>query len=69
MRVDVLLDGKIVGSLSGFTNEASSHKALASNPIVLAGIAAGTHTVTLSLVAGNGDYNDFSAVSVVELPL
>jgi hypothetical protein len=69
MRIDVVLDGKAVGSLFGFTNEPASHKALAGNPIILTGVGAGDHTVTLTLVAGNGDYNDYSAVSVVELPL
>jgi hypothetical protein len=49
MQVDVTLDGSVVGSLLGYTNEASSHKALSSNPIVLTGIPAGMHTVKLSL--------------------
>jgi hypothetical protein len=69
MHVDVTLDGNVVGALQGFTNEASSHKALTSNPIVLTGIAAGKHTVALSLAKGDTDGNDYSAVTVVELPL
>jgi hypothetical protein len=46
-----------------------SHKALSSNPIVLTGVAAGMHTVQLSVAKGTTDSNDYSAVTVVELPL
>jgi hypothetical protein len=69
MRIDVSLDGSVVGALQGFTNETSSHKALTSHPLVLTGIAAGMHTVALSVAAGTTDVNDYSAVTVLELPL
>jgi hypothetical protein len=69
MQVDILVDNVVRGSLFGFTNEASSHKALVGNDLVLTGLAAGTHTVQLKLTAGFSDYNDYSQVSVLELPL
>jgi hypothetical protein len=77
MRLQVDLDGSTVGSLTAFTNEASSHKTMTGNPIVVPGIAAGMHTVKLSLVAvdltkwpvATSDFNDYSAVTVLELPL
>ena len=68
MQVDVELDGVVQGSLKAYTNEASSHKALNSDVIVLTGIGAGSHTVELTLVDGSSDANDYSQVTVLELP-
>ena len=68
MQVDVKLDTVVKASLKAYTNEASSHKMLCSDPIVLTGIGAGSHTVELVLVAGSSDVNDYSQVTVLELP-
>jgi hypothetical protein len=73
MQVDVAIDGTVVGSLSSYTNETGSHKALVANPIIVTGLPAGSHTVTLSAAPGangpNTDANDYSQVTVLELPL
>jgi len=68
MRVDVRLDGTSIGEMKAYTNEVSSHKTLNPRIIVLSGIAAGSHTITLVLVDGSADANDFSQVVVEELP-
>ena len=68
MQVDVKLDTVVKASLKAYTNEANSHKMLCSDPIVLTGIGAGSHTVELVLVAGSSDANDYSQVTVLELP-
>ncbi len=69
MVLDVAIDGVIHGSLAGYTNEANSHKALVGRAIVAAGIPAGNHTVTLTLSQGSGDQNDYSEVTLLEVPL
>jgi hypothetical protein len=70
LRIEVMLDGSMVGALQGFTNEPASHKSLTSNPLILTGVAAGMHRVALTVAAGTTtDLNDYSAVTVLELPL
>lgn len=68
ISVTAQLDAQSVGDLVGFTNEASSHKALISRALKVEA-AAGTHT--LSLANGPGtttDLSDSFSVTVVELP-
>jgi hypothetical protein len=69
MEVDILVDGTARGSMSGYTNEVTSHKALVSETVVLAGLAAGAHKLELRLIKGSADTNDYSQVTVLELPL
>ncbi|HNT87608.1 MAG TPA: hypothetical protein PKL84_07060, partial [Candidatus Hydrogenedentes bacterium] len=67
MQVDVRVDGSTRGSLRAFTNEGLSHKALNSDAIIVTGLGAGLHQVSLVLVSGAADTNDYSHVTVVEL--
>jgi hypothetical protein len=69
MQVDIAVDNTVRGSMLGYSNEAASHKALVGNHLVVTGLPAGTHTVSLKLVSGNSDTNDYSQVTVLELPL
>ena len=68
LLIAVQLDGKSLGTLKGYTNEGSSHKALPTRAFSVPAAAAGTHTVGIlagatNLVTNSGDY--FS-VTVVE---
>jgi hypothetical protein len=65
----IAVDSVTKGYAKTFTNETSSHKAFAANALVVSGIAAGSHTITLS--AWNGTItnpDDFFSVTVLELP-
>jgi hypothetical protein len=67
--IDIRVDGVQKGQALGFTNEPNSHKAFVANPLLVAGIAAGSHTVTVVPIAGtNMDVNDRVCVTVLELP-
>jgi hypothetical protein len=70
MGVFVQVDGVTRGTLRGYTNEASSHKTLSPDTIIIPGgtLAAGNHTVSLVAESGTAtDANDFSHVTVHEL--
>lgn len=57
------------GQVKSFTNEAGSHKTFSSNPRIVTGISAGTHTLSLvALPNTRTDANDFFNVTVLELP-
>ena len=63
------IDGVNRGVTRSFTNEPNSHKAFTTNILVQAGIAAGTHTITLQPLVGTAtDFNDWFNVTVLELP-
>ncbi len=67
--MEIRVDNVNKATVRVFTNEGSSHKAFVSNPIVVAGIAAGTHTLSLVALAGVAtDANDFFSVTVFEMP-
>lgn len=68
--MNVQVDGVTKGICKAFTNEASSHKAFTTNPIVVTGIAAGTtHTITVTAWnSTSSDGNDYYNVTVLELP-
>ncbi|HVE86930.1 MAG TPA: collagen-like protein [Myxococcales bacterium] len=68
LRVDISIDGTLRSSLSGYTNETGSHKALPGAAFVVPGLAAGPHNVVISLGVGSADSNDYSQVTIVELP-
>lgn len=68
LQVDVVVDGTVRGSLNALTNEFNSHKTLVSDVIIVSGLSAGSHSVNLTLVYGNSDSNDYSQVTIMELP-
>ncbi|APR87710.1 Flagellar hook-length control protein FliK [Minicystis rosea] len=66
---DILVDDVTRGNALTYTNLNGCHLAINANPLVVTGVAAGTHTV--KLVARSSittDYNDFFSVTVMELP-
>lgn len=66
----IALDGVNLGHLQGFTNEASSHKALATRTFtVTTPPTAGTHTIGISYGNTNttSDGNDYFNITVVEM--
>lgn len=65
----VKVDGIQRGLARCYTNETSSHKSFV--PVLLVeGIAAGTHTLTLDPFTGtNTDANDYFNVTIVEMPI
>lgn len=67
--MNIQIDGVNKGVSRVFTNEANSHKAFVMNPLIVTGIAAGAHTVSLTALAGTlGDANDIFNATVIELP-
>jgi hypothetical protein len=64
LRVNLLIDGNIVATLNGTTNEATSHKSLV--PVVVeVPLKAGTHTATLSTSGSTTiDLNDYFTLEV-----
>jgi hypothetical protein len=65
----IQLDGGTIGTARSFSNEAGSHKAFTTNPLVQRNVAAGSHTITLSIIANTAtDFNDWFNVTVLELP-
>ena len=62
------VDGIPRGDVRTFTNEASSHKAFVTNGIVVTGLAAGSHTLSLDALGGTStDGNDFFTVTIEEI--
>lgn len=69
LGMSVLLDGNFVDQTGLFANNPGMHLAFVSKQWVLTGIAAGSHTVTLTADSGTAtDYNDIFNVTVTELP-
>jgi hypothetical protein len=67
--MEILLDGTLRGRARGFTNEPNSHKAFTVQALVVSGVSAGQHTITLrSWNETSTDLNDFFTVTVLELP-
>ena len=67
--MSIQLDGGTIGTVRSFTNEGGSHKAFTCNPLVQRNIAAGSHTITLTALAGtSSDGNDWFNVTVLEFP-
>ncbi len=67
--MNIQIDGVNKGVSRVYTNEASSHKAFVMNPLLVTGIAAGAHTVSLTALAGTStDGNDIFNATVIELP-
>ena len=68
MNVDI--DDVKKGEVKSFTNELSSHKSFVSNMLVVTGISAGSHTITLDTTGFTVsiDASDFFNIIVYELP-
>ncbi len=67
--MQIAVDGTVQGQAKCFTNEGASHKAFVANALGVGGIAAGSHTITLSVLGGTTtDGNDFFDLTVIELP-
>jgi hypothetical protein len=67
--MDIQIDSVTKGGAIVTTNENNSHKSLVANALVVTGVAAGSHTLTLALRAGaTTDVNDFFSATVMELP-
>jgi hypothetical protein len=67
--MDIKVDGVAKGLCQFYTTETLSHKPFVANALVVTGIAAGSHTVTLSVRAATfTDGNDYFSVTVFELP-
>jgi hypothetical protein len=68
IQLDVKIDGNVVGSLKTYTITATNNKPLVTDVIIVSGVSAGSHTVSLVLAAGSSDNNDYSQVTILELP-
>lgn len=67
--MEVFLDAASIGFAKAFTNELGSHKAFPATTLVVRGIAAGVHTITLKPWNGTRtDAADFFNVAVMEVP-
>ena len=68
--MDIFIDNVSRGFAKCFTNEANSHKAFSANFLVIGGIPAGNHAVSLNPWNGTvWDFNDFFSFTVLEMPL
>ncbi|HEX8742568.1 MAG TPA: hypothetical protein VF712_05505 [Thermoleophilaceae bacterium] len=69
LMVGVQVDGTSLGFVEMFANPKETHMAMVSNDLVLSGVAAGPHTLTLIGEANtNTDYNDRVSVLMMEFP-
>ena len=66
----IRINGSIMATNNGFTNEGSSHKAFPAIFVTVTSVGAGTHTLELVQRDGNTitDFNDFFNVAILELP-
>ncbi len=65
----VQIDGVTYGYARTYTNEVASHKAFPAATIVVTGLAAGSHTLTLTSWNGTStDANDYFSATVEEMP-
>ncbi len=69
MDIAVQFDGVVIGHLTTFTNEASSHKAFPTRAFPVATPTAGSHTIGLlhGNAATTSNADDYFSVTVVEL--
>jgi len=68
LQVDIRINGTVRSSMRRYTNEVNSHKNVVSDTIFLDSIPSGNHTVELVLVSGRVDTQDFSQVTILEIP-
>jgi hypothetical protein len=67
--MQISIDGVSQGRAQSFTNESNSHKAFTTEALVVTGIVAGGHSLSLQALANTStDFNDFFNVTILELP-
>jgi hypothetical protein len=67
--MSIAVDGVIRGYAKTYSNEGASHKAFVPVQLVVTGITAGSHTITLAAWNSTAsDGNDFYNITVTELP-
>jgi len=67
--MNLLLDNVVVSTTRSWTNESQSHKAFTTNIHVQANVAAGNHTIALTVIPETvTDVNDWFNVTVLEMP-
>jgi hypothetical protein len=67
--MNIVLDGATQGWAKVYSNETASHKAFTANALVVPGIAAGSHIITLTALPNTlTDGTDFFSVTVMEFP-
>ncbi len=67
LSVQLLIDGRVVDTISVFANEANSHKTLVAKIIEVPALSLGSHTISLQTTGNTiADQNDFFSVSVIE---
>ena len=70
MTMEVSVDGILRGTLTRWANEAGSHKSFPSAVFIVTGLAAGSYPVqiTIDFLTTAFDANDYSQLTVLELP-
>lgn len=69
IAMNILVDGIVRGTAETRTNEAESHKTLVANCVLVAGLAAGNHTIRFDTVgATDTDIHDRYSLTAMELP-
>ncbi len=69
LGMNLLLDNVVVSTTRTWTNESQSHKVFTTNIHVQANVAAGNHTIALTVIAETiTDVNDWFNVTVLEMP-
>jgi hypothetical protein len=68
LNLSVYIDNNLVDVIYVFANESFTHKALISQPIVVPNLAAGAHTLKLTVGSTNmaTDASDYYNVSIIE---
>jgi hypothetical protein len=68
LGMSIQIDGATMGSMQGYANLGQVHLGLPGNDLVVNGIRAGKHTVSLVAAAGTvTDYNDRCSVTIIEV--
>ena len=68
LQADLKINGTVISSLKRYTNELNSHKNLIADYSFVENLAPGTHNIELVLISGKMDENDYSQVTILEIP-
>ena len=68
LQADLKINGTVISSLKRYTNELNSHKDLIADYSFVENLAPGTHNIELVLISGKMDENDYSQVTILEIP-